>query len=56
MEFLNEFSKNADVTKMNVSNLALVIGPNLIWPQADGRSIIDTLTCHVYTIALYSMQ
>ena len=37
MEFLNEFSKNADVTKMNVSNLALVIGPNLIWPQADGR-------------------
>lgn len=40
MEFLNELSKYADVTKMNVSNLALVIGPNLLWPQADGRLIL----------------
>ena len=37
MEFLNELSKNAEVTKMTVSNLGLVIGPNLIWPQADIR-------------------
>ena len=37
MEFLNDLSKNVDVTKMSASNLGLVIGPNLIWPQADSR-------------------
>ena len=35
MEFLNDLSKNADITKMNASNLGLVIGPNLLWPQAE---------------------
>lgn len=56
MEFLNELSKNADVTKMNVSNLALVIGPNLIWPRADSSdetlSIVDTRRPAVITEAL----
>ena len=52
MEFLNELSKYADVTKMTVSNLALVIGPNLIWPQADSRLIIKTLTCYVCIVTL----
>ena len=37
MEFLHDLSRNAEVTKMGVSNLGLVIGPNLIWPKADSR-------------------
>ena len=37
MEFLNDLSKNVDVTKMGASNLGLVIGPNLLWPQTDNR-------------------
>ena len=33
--FLNEFSQYAEITKMTVGNIAIVIGPNLLWPIED---------------------
>lgn len=33
MFFLNELSKHQDETKMGVNNIAIVIGPNLLWPD-----------------------
>jgi len=39
MEFLHDLSRNSEVTKMGVSNLGLVIGPNLLWPKGDSRYI-----------------
>ena len=31
--FLNELSKHENETKMGVNNIAIVIGPNLLWPD-----------------------
>lgn len=33
--FLNEFSQYFEITKMSVGNIAIVIGPNLLWPVDD---------------------
>lgn len=33
--FLNEFSQYSDITKMSVGNIAIVIGPNLLWPREE---------------------
>ena len=33
--FLNEFSQYSDATKMSVGNIAIVIGPNLLWPREE---------------------
>ena len=33
MFFLNELSKHQDETKMGINNIAIVIGPNLLWPD-----------------------
>ncbi|XP_065899740.1 rho GTPase-activating protein 44-like isoform X2 [Dysidea avara] len=55
MEFLHDLSRNAEVTKMGVSNLGLVIGPNLVWPKSDSSNetgITDTRTPTVIAEAL----
>lgn len=33
--FLQEFSLYADLTKMSTNNIAIVIGPNLLWPKEE---------------------
>lgn len=33
--FLQEFSLYSDLTKMNTNNIAIVIGPNLLWPREE---------------------
>lgn len=35
MHFLHDFSKNHKETKMNSNNIAIVIGPNLLWPKVE---------------------
>ncbi len=32
-QFLNELSKNSDITKMTPFNIAIVLGPTLLWSQ-----------------------
>ena len=33
IKFLAKLSEKSDVNKMSPSNIAIVMGPNLIWPQ-----------------------
>ena len=36
IKFLHKLSENHTVNKMSAGNIAIVIGPNLIWPQGEG--------------------
>ncbi|XP_033618673.1 rho GTPase-activating protein 44 isoform X2 [Fukomys damarensis] len=37
IKFLYKLSEYQDVNKMTPSNMAIVLGPNLLWPQAEGN-------------------
>ncbi|XP_045840131.1 rho GTPase-activating protein 44 isoform X3 [Meles meles] len=37
IKFLSKLSEYQDVNKMTASNMAIVLGPNLLWPQAEGN-------------------
>ncbi|XP_035923579.1 rho GTPase-activating protein 44 isoform X6 [Halichoerus grypus] len=37
IKFLSKLSEYQDVNKMTPSNMAIVLGPNLLWPQAEGN-------------------
>ncbi|XP_070251008.1 rho GTPase-activating protein 44 isoform X4 [Myotis yumanensis] len=37
IKFLSKLSEYQDVNKMTPSNIAIVLGPNLLWPQAEGN-------------------
>lgn len=36
IKFLAKLTEYQDTNKMTPSNVAIVLGPNLLWPQADG--------------------
>lgn len=36
IKFLAKLTEYQDVNKMTPSNVAIVLGPNLLWPQAEG--------------------
>ncbi|XP_071964877.1 rho GTPase-activating protein 17-like isoform X2 [Antedon mediterranea] len=43
MKFLNKVSQHSEVNKMNTSNLALVIAPNILWTEKErGVSVTST--------------
>uniref|UniRef100_A0A452RPY5 Rho GTPase-activating protein 44 n=1 Tax=Ursus americanus TaxID=9643 RepID=A0A452RPY5_URSAM len=37
IKFLSKLSEYQDINKMTPSNIAIVLGPNLLWPQAEGN-------------------
>ncbi|XP_077314725.1 rho GTPase-activating protein 44 isoform X3 [Lithobates pipiens] len=37
IKFLSKLTEFQDANKMNPSNMAIVLGPNLLWPQAEGN-------------------
>ncbi|XP_062447551.1 rho GTPase-activating protein 44 isoform X2 [Rhea pennata] len=37
IKFLARLTEHQDANKMTPSNVAIVLGPNLLWPQADGN-------------------
>ncbi|XP_058139438.1 rho GTPase-activating protein 44 isoform X1 [Dasypus novemcinctus] len=37
IKFLSRLSEYQDINKMTPSNMAIVLGPNLLWPQAEGN-------------------
>ncbi|XP_012509384.1 PREDICTED: rho GTPase-activating protein 44 [Propithecus coquereli] len=37
IKFLSKLSEYQDINKMTPSNMAIVLGPNLLWPQAEGN-------------------
>ncbi|XP_013383352.1 rho GTPase-activating protein 44 isoform X3 [Lingula anatina] len=45
IKFLAKLAESSEVNKMNASNIAIVIGPNLIWPSNDtGPSVLTAST------------
>ena len=40
MFFLNELSKYENETKVGVNNIAIVIGPNLLWPDESVEKLV----------------
>ncbi|XP_074648090.1 rho GTPase-activating protein 17-like [Tubulanus polymorphus] len=56
IKFLNKLAEHSDTNKMSSSNIAIVMGPNLIWSEKDGgpnmlttgtqSAIIDTFITH----------
>ncbi|XP_046844977.1 rho GTPase-activating protein 8-like isoform X3 [Xenia sp. Carnegie-2017] len=43
MVFLSEVVSNSDKNKMDSKNLAIVIGPNLIWSESESESSVETI-------------
>lgn len=43
VQFLSLLSEQQAVNKMTPSNVAIVLGPNLLWPQAEGYA--DVCVC-----------
>ncbi|KAI4900937.1 hypothetical protein NFI96_015563, partial [Prochilodus magdalenae] len=43
IKFLAKLSEYEDVNKMTAGNIAIVLGPNLLWPQTEG-TITDMMT------------
>ena len=44
IKFLGKVSKNSEVNKMNASNIAIVIAPNIIWSAEDQGWV-----CYLFT-------
>lgn len=40
IKFLSTLSRNQEVNKMSPQNIAIVMAPNLIWPEKDESSTI----------------
>jgi len=40
MRFLQKLADRSDVNRMSASNLAIVIGPNLLWPEDEEAYVI----------------
>lgn len=46
IKFLAKLAANSDRNKMSSSNIAIVIGPNLLWPPGDNGPSVLTATSH----------
>lgn len=42
VQFLSLLSEQQAVNKMTPSNIAIVLGPNLLWPRAEGYLSVQT--------------
>ena len=40
MHFLYDFAQYSDVTKMSYGNIAIVFGPNLLWPREENADAV----------------
>uniref|UniRef100_A0A8C4RAU7 Rho GTPase activating protein 44 n=1 Tax=Eptatretus burgeri TaxID=7764 RepID=A0A8C4RAU7_EPTBU len=49
VKFLSRLCQSQDMNKMSPSNLAIVLGPNLLWPPGDG-----TMTDMITTVSLHT--
>ncbi|RMB95036.1 hypothetical protein DUI87_28478 [Hirundo rustica rustica] len=52
IKFLAKLTEYQDVNKMTPSNVAIVLGPNLLWPQAEGNmtEMMTTLSLQIVGI------
>ncbi|NWU64371.1 RHG44 protein, partial [Pterocles burchelli] len=52
IKFLAKLSEYQDTNKMTPSNMAIVLGPNLLWPQADGNMTEMMTTVSLQIVAI----
>ncbi|XP_058904508.1 rho GTPase-activating protein 44 isoform X1 [Kogia breviceps] len=52
IKFLSKLSEYQDVNKMTPSNMAIVLGPNLLWPQAEGNITEMMTTVSLQIVAI----
>lgn len=52
VKFLAKLAEDCEVNKMTPSNIAIVLGPNLLWPKAEGNlaELAAATSVHVVTI------
>uniref|UniRef100_W5N133 SH3-domain binding protein 1 n=1 Tax=Lepisosteus oculatus TaxID=7918 RepID=W5N133_LEPOC len=43
VKFLAKLAEHQEVNKMTPSNIAIVLGPNLLWPRSEGVTVIEPL-------------
>ncbi|XP_056673440.1 rho GTPase-activating protein 44 isoform X2 [Monodelphis domestica] len=58
IKFLAKLSEFQDTNKMTPSNMAIVLGPNLLWPQADGNitEMMTTVSLQIVGIIEHIIQ
>uniref|UniRef100_A0A8C3WJ78 Rho GTPase-activating protein 44 n=1 Tax=Catagonus wagneri TaxID=51154 RepID=A0A8C3WJ78_9CETA len=52
IKFLSKLSEYQDINKMTPSNMAIVLGPNLLWPQAEGNITEMMTTVSLQIVAI----
>lgn len=55
IKFLAKLSEMSDINKMSPSNIAIVIGPNLIWPPGDGGWGLCSPCCPPFLLHLWEI-
>ncbi|MCJ8738461.1 hypothetical protein PDJAM_G00036050 [Pangasius djambal] len=52
VKFLAKLAQESEINKMNPSNIAIVLGPNLLWPKTEGSlaEMAAATSVHVVTI------
>ncbi|XP_077389000.1 rho GTPase-activating protein 17b isoform X2 [Festucalex cinctus] len=52
VKFLAKLAQDRDVNKMSPSNIAIVLGPNLLWPKAEGTLAEMAAATSVHVVAI----
>ncbi|XP_068434892.1 rho GTPase-activating protein 17b isoform X4 [Clinocottus analis] len=52
VKFLAKLAQNSDVNKMTPSNIAIVLGPNLLWPKMEGTLAEMAAATSIHVVAI----
>ncbi|KAG7270170.1 hypothetical protein CRUP_026171 [Coryphaenoides rupestris] len=52
VKFLAKLAQDSDVNKMSSSNIAIVLGPNLLWPKTEGTLAEMAAATSVHVVAI----
>ncbi|CAL8305788.1 unnamed protein product [Merluccius merluccius] len=52
VKFLAKLAQDSDVNKMSPSNIAIVLGPNLLWPKTEGTLAEMAAATSVHVVAI----
>ena len=52
MKFLHELTKYSELNKMTSQNLAIALGPSLLWSERDSCEYVDHLTLRLVKFEL----
>ncbi|XP_065109013.1 rho GTPase-activating protein 17b isoform X2 [Paramisgurnus dabryanus] len=55
MKFLARLSQDSDINKMTASNIAIVLGPNLLWAKTEGSLAEMAATTSVHVVSIIEL-